>query len=143
MVHYAGHRLLDLLPDLQRDALDGAAAALAAVHTAHRCKAPLQRPQDLPHGVRGRGAGQQIAAAGAPDAAHQAGAGEGGDDLLQVFIGNLLPLGHVPKGDRLPGRGQGQVQHQPQGVAALGGNFHAIILILKSIPNCVPIIPQE
>ena len=25
MVHYAGHRLLDLLPDLQRDALDGAA----------------------------------------------------------------------------------------------------------------------
>ena len=127
MIHHAGDGGLDLLPHLHGDAAVGpaAAAGVVLIHTAHRGQVALQHPQDLPHGVLLRLPGQQVAAAGPPHRAHQARPGELGHDLLQVFIRDLLPLGHVPQGHRRAVAVQGDVQHQAQGVAALRGNFHA------------------
>ena len=90
VAHHAVHRVLNLLPYLQGDAAIRPAAAAAAGHTAHRSQIALQLAENLAHGVLLGGTGQQIAAASAADAAHQAATGQLGDDLLQVFIGDLL-----------------------------------------------------
>lgn len=124
VVHHLGHRRLDLGPHLYGDALVHALAAAIPGGAAHGRQVSLQHPQDLPHGVVLGFPGQQVAAAGPPHAADQARPAQLGDDLFQIFVRDLLPLGHVPQRDGLAGAGQRDIQHHPQGVTALGGNFH-------------------
>ena len=98
-VHHAGDGGLNVPPHLYGDAPVGpvAAAGIVLIHTAHRRQIALQHPQNLPHGVLLWLTGEEVAAPRAPDRANQPGPGELSYNLLQIFIGNLLPLGHIPQ----------------------------------------------
>lgn len=85
-VYNLGDGGLNLPPYLHSDTAVGPVAAAGALGTAHRGQISLQHSQNLTHRVLRGIPGEQIASAGAPDAAHQAGARELGDDLLQIFI---------------------------------------------------------
>lgn len=126
MVHHAGYGGLNVPPDLHRDAPIGPTAltGILAGGAAHRRQIAFQYPQDLTDGILFRLAGKQIAASRAADGPDQTGPGELSDDLFQIFIGNLLPLGDVPQRDSGSGAVERQIQHQAQGIAPFCGNFH-------------------
>ena len=59
------------------------------------------------------------------DRANQPGPGEVSYNLLQIFIGNLLPLGHIPQRNCRAMAVKGHIQHEAERITAFRGNFHA------------------
>ena len=53
------------------------------------------------------------------------GPGELSYNLLQIFIGNLLPLGHIPQRNCRAMAVKGHIQHEAERITAFRGNFHA------------------
>ena len=47
-----------------------------------------------------------------------------GNDLFQIFVGNILPLGDIFNGDEAAGMIVSQVKHQPQSITSFGRDFH-------------------
>ena len=79
---------------------------------------------------RGGGLGgvfdQAVAALAAPLALDQPGAGQGRDQLLEVFQAELLALADLFQGHGAARRGAGQLSHQAQAVPAFGGKSHPV-----------------
>ena len=78
-------------------------ALLLPPQAGDRGQAPLGQPENLPGRVVLRGAAQAVAPALAPGGVHQVGTAQGGQDVLQVLHGDLLPLGNVFQGNVIPG----------------------------------------
>ena len=81
--------------------------------------------KDVAHGVLLWLTGEEVAAPRAPDRANQPGPGELSYNLLQIFIGNLLPLGHIPQRNCRAMAVKGHIQHEAERITAFRGNFHA------------------
>lgn len=68
--------------------------------------------------------GKHIAALGTAGAFDKSGAAQLGNDLFQIFVGNILPLGDIFNGDEAAGMIVSQVKHQPQSITSFGRDFH-------------------
>ena len=55
------------------------------------------------------------------------------EDAFQIFFGNLLPLGNLLQGNKLPRPMLSKVDHHAQRIAPFGGNDHIRVLPLMSI----------
>lgn len=100
-------------------------------HALHGCQRTLDRPQYLGHRDRRGGPGQLVAAFDAPAGAHDAGAPELGEDVLQEVLWDLLEPGELFPFDRplvAPGRGRSQLDGGADCVVGLGGDPHPGIL---------------
>ena len=75
-------------------------------------------------GSGGHEIGMNIAALGAAGAFDKSGAAQLGNDLFQIFVGNILPLGDIFNGDEAAGMIVSQVKHQPQSITSFGRDFH-------------------
>ena len=96
--------------------------------------ASLNGAQDLTGGVVGGGFGQAVAALTAALTLDEAHAGQRSDDLLQIFQAQLLALADLLQRDGRARGVAGQLGHQPQRIAALGGKFHS-----GSLLACLPV----
>ena len=118
--------LVEARPEGQGEALVGHGALVGhAAEAGDGGDAALDGPQDLAGGVVGGGLGQAVAALTAPLALDEAHAGQRGDDLFEIFQAQLLALADLLQGDGGARRIAGQLGHQPQRIAALGGKFHS------------------
>src|SRR5262249_42398851 len=86
---------------------------------------PLHGAQDVVEGDVARRAGEDVATADAPLRAHQPGALEGQQDLLEVGLGQARALGDVAHRRRSFRVGvQGQREQRPTGVVPSGRHLH-------------------
>ena len=122
-------------PERQSEALvrHGTLVGLAA-EAGDGGHAALDGPQDLTGGVVGGGFGQAVAALTAALTLDEAHAGQRSDDLLQIFQTQLLALADLLQRDGGTRGVAGQLGHQPQCIAALGGKFHS-----GSLLACLPV----
>ena len=125
-VEIVGDRLVKSLPYGERDALRAAFALnRRVVQARHGRQAALRQPQNVANRVLIGRIGQLVAALVAAVGSEYFRAVENGNDLLQVFFGNVLPLGDVPQGDETVVLVRRQVKQEPQGAAALWRYLHS------------------
>ncbi len=111
-------------PERQSEALLGHGALVGhAAKARNGCHAALDGAQDLAGGVVGSILSQAVAALTAPLALDQPYPRQRGNDLLQIFQAQVLPLADLLQADGGTRRIARQLRHQAQGVAALGGKF--------------------
>ena len=113
------------------------AALAVTADTGHRRQRLLRAAEDLPGSTGPRLPGELIAALLAPGALHEPRPAQGGDDRLQVFERNALPLGHAFEGHDPLLPVPGQVQHDPQRITPLGGHIQIHAPCLRSFANRV------
>ena len=117
--------LVDPAIDLHGDALTKPLAiGLPAVETGHGRQASFDGPQDLPHRIFFRRPAEPVAALGAPGSPEQSASGQGRHDLLQIFHGYVLALGHGFERNAAIIGMQRDVQHEPEGITPPGGQLH-------------------
>ena len=122
--------LIQPRPERQSEALLGHGALVGHAAKARNGRhAALDGAQNLAGGVVGSILSQAVAALTAPLALDQPYPRQRGDDLLQIFQAQVLPLADLLQADGGARRIARQLRHQAQGVAALGGKFHGSPLL--------------
>ena len=121
----------DVGPDGQQHALALVVAGAVLVRLAEVADddGPVDRADDLGEGDLLRRPGEHVAAAHAPLRAHQAGALEGQEDLLEVGLGEARALGDVAHRGGRRARVQGERQQRPAGVVTPGRHLHAVGIV--------------
>ena len=90
------------------------AAVAAVLKAGHGGEVSLGEPQDLSYGDLGSGLREGIASLGAALCLNQSSVLEHGDDLLGIFLCDVLSTGNVLEPQRAV---YGQISHQSQCVA--------------------------
>ena len=130
VVHHVADGLIHLLPKIQSDACFAPGALVyRIIHTGNRGQAALYRPQNQTYGIILRTFHQPVASLCSTDAAHQAGAHQHGDNLLQILLADPPALGHRLYRQIHALLLHGKLQHQMQGVAALRRQLHGITVL--------------
>lgn len=86
-------------------------ASLVSSTQGYRGQIAFQQPQYFAYSIFLRLFGKHIAALGAAGAFDKSGAAQLGNDLFQIFVGNILPLGDIFNGDEAAGMVVSQVKH--------------------------------
>ena len=100
------------------------AGILGIVYAGYRGQIAFQQPQYFAYSIFLRLFGKHIAALGTAGAFDKSGAAQLGNDLFQIFVGNILPLGDIFNGDEAAGMIVSQIKHQPQSITSFGRDFH-------------------
>ena len=127
MIYHTFDGVVQLFPEDLGDAVlltvtDGS----VVVQTFHRGKASFCEAEDHSDRVFIRGLLQCIAALRATDTADKACFVQDGDDLLQIFIGDLLALRHILQANRFSCIICSKIQHQSQRISSSCRNPHVI-----------------
>ena len=133
------HVLADLGPDGQQDTLALVVAGAVLVRLAEVAghDRSVDGADDLAEGDLRRWAGQHVAAADAPFGSDEAGAFQGEENLLEVWLGEARALGDVAdrRRRRFP-RPQRQRQQRTAGVVAPRRYLH--VSMLRRLPTPPP-----
>lgn len=127
------------LPERESRAIRAARAGVdLAVQTGHGGKTSLGQAQNVPRGVVLRPAGQPVAALIAAVREQEAGTAERRNDLLEVFFGDILPLGNVLERYAAVSLMLRKVEHQAQRVASLGRDTHRLTFRFLCFFSIIP-----